>query len=204
VLHVTAPPASTPADAIDVVGFATDNLNIRAVRWVNDRGGRGEAAMTWTFSGDYTVGYTWQMDWTAGGVPLQSGEDSITITVEDIKGLRTSRTVTVTRTSGLLPGGGPAADVFLDGTSTGGTSAPPAPGNNTNNGTTNRGTGVAPVLRSTGETPVPPPAVPRQKQIRSTGGTPVPPTLAKLPHYPSEYLETSPTNSYDGTARATW
>jgi hypothetical protein len=85
---------ATSAAAITLAGTASDNLAVRLVRWRNDRGGTGTAALRWNIiSGDYRTGYRSRMDWTAVRVPLQLGPNRITITARDIKGL--SRTVTV-------------------------------------------------------------------------------------------------------------
>ena len=48
--------------------------------------------MNWTvLAGSYQTSYQWQMDWNAS-IPAASGE-TVKITVEDSKGLLTSRTV---------------------------------------------------------------------------------------------------------------
>ncbi|MDQ3622013.1 MAG: fibronectin type III domain-containing protein, partial [Verrucomicrobiota bacterium] len=99
-LSFTAPtdgsPYETGAGTVDLAGIATDNLAIRAVRWSNDRGGSGVAQMDWqVLSGNYTVGYNWQMNWSVSGVPLEPGANQITVVVEDIKGLTNGLTLTV-------------------------------------------------------------------------------------------------------------
>jgi hypothetical protein len=74
---------------------------IRSVDWTNDRGGSGSAAMTWNVvSGDEDSGFTWQMDWVASEVPIAAGQNCITVTATDIKGLTRSRTVAVNREDG--------------------------------------------------------------------------------------------------------
>ena len=73
-------------------GSASDNLAIRAVRWTTASGTSGAAQMNWTVTGgSYQTSYQWRMDWNAS-VPVTSGE-AVTLTVEDSKGLLTSRTV---------------------------------------------------------------------------------------------------------------
>jgi len=99
-LEITSPTReatySSASNAVDLDGFAVDNLAIRVVRWRNDRGGEGTAKMTWKVkSGDYWKGCDWQMDWSIRGIRLQPGANKITIGVEDIKGLSTARTITV-------------------------------------------------------------------------------------------------------------
>lgn len=75
-----------------ITGAATDNFAIRYVAWTQGAAS-GEATMTWVpISGNYTSGYTWRMDWTFT-VPTTG---TVTITVEDTKGLRTVQTVSVT------------------------------------------------------------------------------------------------------------
>ena len=103
-LELTSPapdremPHETTKEAFDLDGFAVDNLAIRAVRWKNNRGGAGAAKMTWRVkSGDYTSGYDWQMDWSARGITLQPGINEVEVTAEDIKGLTSSKTLTVRR-----------------------------------------------------------------------------------------------------------
>jgi hypothetical protein len=85
----------TPLASLAVEGTAHDNLAVRLVRWQNDRGGRGTARMTWeVLSGDYRTGYNWRTRWSAPTIPLHAGANNITITVEDIKGLATTRQIT--------------------------------------------------------------------------------------------------------------
>ena len=45
--------------------------------------------------GDRTT--PWKMEWSARGVPVHSGQNSITVTVEDIKGLRSSKVLVLGR-----------------------------------------------------------------------------------------------------------
>src|SRR5262245_28543262 len=52
------------------------------------------------------------MDWTAGDIPLQPGVNQVTITVEDIKGLTTSHTLTVLQPGGAAVPAAPASGVF--------------------------------------------------------------------------------------------
>jgi hypothetical protein len=47
-----------------------------------------------TKSGDPSTGYEWEMGWEAS-VPVVPGANTFTITVEDIKGLTTTATVTI-------------------------------------------------------------------------------------------------------------
>jgi hypothetical protein len=74
------------------VGSASDDMAIRAVRWTTASGKSGAAPMNWVVvAGGYASSYQWRMDWVAS-VPASSGEE-VSITVEDAKGLLSSRTV---------------------------------------------------------------------------------------------------------------
>jgi hypothetical protein len=96
-LTVTAPPATTTAGNLTLNGHTTDNMAIHYVQWTNSRGGSGNAAMTWqALSGSHSTSYQWRMNFT-DTIPLQRGENVITVTSYDIKGVKTTKTVTVTR-----------------------------------------------------------------------------------------------------------
>ena len=85
-------------DTIDVAGSATDDLAVRVVRWSTDTGNHGAAPMVWKVeSGGPDLGWHWRMDWRAQAVPVHPGENRITVTVEDTKGLSSSRTLSVRR-----------------------------------------------------------------------------------------------------------
>jgi hypothetical protein len=91
-----ADPAQASADGRRLLrGSAHDNLAVRSIRWSSSRGGAGQAAMTMvTKSGEPATGYDWEMTWEAD-VPVLPGLNTFTITVEDIKGLTTTTTVTI-------------------------------------------------------------------------------------------------------------
>jgi hypothetical protein len=79
-----------------LAGTTADNLAVRVVRWSSDRGHAGVAKMTWEIqAGTPRSGYTGQTRWSIPDLPLEPGENKITITTEDIKGLTTSSTVTL-------------------------------------------------------------------------------------------------------------
>lgn len=83
-------------EKVNLAGVATDNLAMRAVRWEVADGTSGAARMAWKVKGgSYSSGYEWEMTWTADGIPLKRGQNRITVTAEDIKGLTTTRTVSV-------------------------------------------------------------------------------------------------------------
>jgi hypothetical protein len=97
-LTVTAPGSTAGAASLSLNGTATDNLAIRFVRWQNDRGGTGVARLTWdVLSGDYRTRYNWRTRLTVPAIPLTAGQNRITVTTEDIKGLATTQVVTVAR-----------------------------------------------------------------------------------------------------------
>lgn len=77
-------------------GTADDQLAVRAVRWTSDRGGSGAATTSWRVtSGSYMTSWVAETDWGIPSIPLRAGNNRITVTVEDIKGLTTTSTVDV-------------------------------------------------------------------------------------------------------------
>jgi hypothetical protein len=86
----------TTQERLALEGFAADNLAIRAVRWRNDRGGADAARTTWQItSGNYRSGYTGRTHWSIPAIALIPGENTLTLTAEDIKGRTTTRTLRV-------------------------------------------------------------------------------------------------------------
>jgi hypothetical protein len=95
-LSVTGRSIDAARNRLSLRGFATDNLAIRAVRWSDGARRNGVARLRWIVeSGDPRSGWDWRMRWTAGDIPLSGRSTMIRITVEDIKGLTTIRTVRV-------------------------------------------------------------------------------------------------------------
>ena len=94
---ITAEASARPGSSVDLSGTATDNMAVRVVRWRTSSGATGAATLDWVAEGDPTSGYRWHTEWQAAGVPLPDGASSVTVTVEDVKGLTTSRVVTVAR-----------------------------------------------------------------------------------------------------------
>ena len=86
--------SAVPADGgMKIAGTTADNLAVRVVRWKTDSGS-GTAEVTWhADSGGPRTGYAWHSNWSIDAVPVEPGDGSITITVEDIKGLTTSRVI---------------------------------------------------------------------------------------------------------------
>ena len=94
---ITAEASARSGSSVDLSGTATDNMAVRVVRWRTSSGATGAATLDWVAEGDPTSGYRWHTEWQAAGVPLPDGASSVTVTVEDVKGLTTSRVVTVAR-----------------------------------------------------------------------------------------------------------
>ncbi len=70
-----------------IAGTARDNLAIRAVRWEDDEGGSGAAAMQWHVRrGDFDSGYDWEMRWQVPHADLNDDASEVTIVAEDIDG----------------------------------------------------------------------------------------------------------------------
>jgi hypothetical protein len=97
-LSVTGRSIDAARNRLSLRGFATDNLAIRAVRWSDGARRSGVARLRWIVeSGDPRSGWNWRMRWTARDIPLSGRSTKIRITVEDIKGLTTVRSVRVRR-----------------------------------------------------------------------------------------------------------
>ena len=76
-----------------IMGTATDDLAIRAVRWEDDQGGSGVAEMHWeVLDGNADTGFEWEMRWSVSAEELSTDASELTVTAEDIKG-RTSAPV---------------------------------------------------------------------------------------------------------------
>ncbi len=76
---------STSAASVTVSGSASSSSGITRVQWTNSRGGSGTAAGT--------------LQWSAGSISLQPGENSLTFTATDAAGATASKTLNVTRTA---------------------------------------------------------------------------------------------------------
>jgi YD repeat-containing protein len=102
---------TTSAATLDVSGTAADDVAVAAVTWSNDRGGSGMAVGT--------------KSWSYLGIPLQPGENVLTVTATDTVGKTAVDTLTVT----LIPAT-PTNTPTLTRTSTGTptlTAPPPTP-----------------------------------------------------------------------------
>jgi hypothetical protein len=70
-----------------IEGTARDNLAIRAVRWKDDRGRSGVAAMHWeVLEGGYDSGYEWHMRWSFAAGDVSPAATRVELVAEDIKG----------------------------------------------------------------------------------------------------------------------
>lgn len=78
----TSPTFTTTSSPLTVSGTSADNTGVFLVRWSNDRGGNGTAGGTTA--------------WTATGIPLQNGVNTLTLTALDVRGNSTSTRLTVT------------------------------------------------------------------------------------------------------------
>ena len=73
----------TPDETVTLAGTADSNTEVVSVSWTNDQGGEGEA------SGGET--------WNTGTIPLEIGENTITISAKNRAGETGSRTVMIIR-----------------------------------------------------------------------------------------------------------
>ena len=97
-LSITGRSIDDSRNRLSLSGFATDDLAIRAVRWRDGARRSGVARLRWIVeSGDARSGWDWRMGWTVRDIPLSRRTTTIRVTVEDIKGLTSVRTVRVRR-----------------------------------------------------------------------------------------------------------
>ena len=85
----------TPDIVISVSGTVSSDLSIETVTWQNDRGGKGNAHGT--------------DSWTTGNIVLQLGTNNITVQATDVNGKSVSKALAVERENTTAPGNpGPA------------------------------------------------------------------------------------------------
>lgn len=88
VVTITAPTTgatyATSSSTMTISGTGSDNVGVTAVTWSTDRGGSGTATGT--------------TNWSASGVPLQSGANVVTVRARDAAGNQGMKTLTVTYT----------------------------------------------------------------------------------------------------------
>jgi len=86
VVSISSPTTSGSYSSADptftLAGRAKDNKGISSVRWYNDRGDNGEARGT--------------TSWSVDSLPLNPGENTFTVTVQDYAGNSTSASIVVT------------------------------------------------------------------------------------------------------------
>jgi len=75
-------PTTTSSTPLSISGTASDNIGVTQVTWVNDRGGSGTASGT--------------TSWSASGIALQSGANTITVTAYDAAGNKGTAKLTIT------------------------------------------------------------------------------------------------------------
>jgi hypothetical protein len=86
----------TVGQEIELSGTATSPLAIRSVRWYDSRGRFGTAEVKRELEGgDFRAPGAARMNWSLRGVPAPRGVTRLTIVAEDIKGLATTRTLTI-------------------------------------------------------------------------------------------------------------
>ena len=102
----------TSSSQLSLSGYAKDDMAIKAVRWTNDRGGSGAAQMNWQVFSNFTLAsfakyylnsWDWQTNWGITDIVLQLGPNTITLVVEDTKGLKTTQILNVTLTATVPP-----------------------------------------------------------------------------------------------------
>lgn len=89
-IQITSPTSEnsfvSDAQTVTISGSADDDNGINSIVWANNRGGSGNATND---SGDWTL-------WSVANIPLQEGENVITVTVSDTRGQTATDTITVT------------------------------------------------------------------------------------------------------------
>ena len=89
-LAITSPTATSAMDttdaSVDIAGSASSDNGIFKVTWANDHGDEGVAEGT--------------ESWQVTGVDLELGENTITVTAEDVTGDTSSKSITINRESG--------------------------------------------------------------------------------------------------------
>jgi hypothetical protein len=99
-ISVTQPAANSTqvgGTTVSLAGVASDALAVRVVRWSDSQGGSGTAQLTWQIlGGSASTTWTSQTTWAVPSIPLGPGPNTITVAVEDIKGLSSLISVVVT------------------------------------------------------------------------------------------------------------
>jgi hypothetical protein len=90
-VSIAEPRIVNAKSGVALSGMAVDDRRLQRVRWSNNRGGSGQAVLT----GSDVHARSW-VAW----VPLQSGDNTITVTALDATGNQTQTRTVVTRISG--------------------------------------------------------------------------------------------------------
>jgi YD repeat-containing protein len=85
----TGPAYTNNTTTISLAGTASDNVGVTLVTWANDRGGIGTATGT--------------SSWNISGIQLQTGANTVSVTVWDAAGNSTAATLTVTLQAVVSP-----------------------------------------------------------------------------------------------------
>ncbi len=104
-ISITSPSGATyntSSSSLTVSGSSSDDVGVVNVSWSNNRGGSGMAAMTGG-------------SWSISSIPLQEGNNVITVTAKDAANNTATATITVTSTGGTAGtgGGGLGTEVII-------------------------------------------------------------------------------------------
>ena len=87
---------TTTGNTVSLSGTSSDSYAIRDVRYTSSSGASGAATASWQIdAGSYSTGYVSHTNWSVPSIGLLPGENTITITAENIHGITTSKTITV-------------------------------------------------------------------------------------------------------------
>ena len=101
----------TTGNVVSLSGTASDSYAIKDVSFTSSSGASGAAAASWQIdSGSYSTGYVSHTNWNIQSIGLRPGENTITVTAENIHGLTTSETIEVSGGSSSGTGGSSGAD----------------------------------------------------------------------------------------------
>lgn len=87
-IAVTTQAAVDAGGSVGISGTVSDDKAVYSVKWTNDRGGSGSAALAGTAK---------SATWSAAGIQLQTGSNTITLVAEDVAGNSATTTTVVSR-----------------------------------------------------------------------------------------------------------
>jgi hypothetical protein len=107
----------TTGNVVTLSGTASDSFAVRDVSFTTSSGDSGAAIANWQIdSGGYSEGYVGHTNWSIPSIGLSPGENTITVTAENIHGLTTSETIEVSGSSangvGAWNGTGGSKDAY--------------------------------------------------------------------------------------------